>query len=365
MTSLIHTVTSADDRTRPGEAAPSGPRPDDRRRAALRSTLRGAGHLRWLAWPTYLASLWYYVSQNGLPYENDVVFCWLMGALAAAAVHSGRWLGWLYVLRDWIPVMAAVWAYSLLRGYGAHTPWPPSYRPQLAVDRFLGFGQVWTVRLQHWLYTPGHPHWYDYAVTTVYMTHFFAVFLVLAALWRRFPSRFRRLLACYLLLTFAGFATYVLYPADPPWLTAQNGHLPALTRVVQDVLNQSGLPRAGSLFENGSRYDNDVAAMPSLHSAYPMLLALFFWPLVRRPWARLLLLLYPLAMAFTLVYGAEHFVTDVLMGWLYATVVYFAVTRLFDRWEARRRPTRVVRGSTAAPTGEGAERDQRVPARAG
>ncbi|MFF7634004.1 phosphatase PAP2 family protein [Kitasatospora sp. NPDC008050] len=370
MTSPLHLVRSAADATRPapvsspstaedpaegganGASGVSGKRsgppptgwrgrlatlqerlaPVSERLAVLRYRTR---HLRLLAWPLYGFLLWRYIAANGLPYANDVVFCWLIGALVAGAVHSGYRGGWLRVLRDWLPVMGAVYVYSLLRGYGAHTPWAVHYAPQLAIDKVFGFGQVWTVRLQHWLYTPGHPHWYDYLCTTVYMSHFFAIFVVLAALWRRRHDRFTRLLAFYLALTFAGFATYILYPADPPWLVAQNGHLPQLTRVVSDVLTQSGLPRAGSIFENGSQFDNDVAAMPSLHAAYPMLLALFFWPTAGRK-LRILLAAYPLAMAFTLVYGAEHFVIDVLMGWLYAAVVVFGLGRLLDRRAAKR-----------------------------
>ncbi|AUY51252.1 phosphatase PAP2 family protein [Streptomyces sp. CB01881] len=279
--------------------------------------------LRLLAWPLYLLALVWYLRAYGLPYSNDVVFCWLIGALLAAAVHSGHGRrGFLLVLRDWVPVMAAVWAYSLLRGYGAHTPWAPHWRPQLRADELLGLGETWTVRLQHGLYTPGSPHWYDYAAVTVYMSHFFLVFVVLTVLWRRRHDRFRQLLTCYLVLTFAGFATYLLFPADPPWLTSQEGHMPALTRVVSDVLTESGLQRAGSIFENGSRFANDVAAMPSLHSAYPAMLLFFFWPMSTR-WVRALLVAYPLAMAFTLVYGAEHFIVDIFAGWAYAAAVVF------------------------------------------
>ncbi|MFE9426749.1 phosphatase PAP2 family protein [Kitasatospora sp. NPDC006697] len=325
MTSLLHSVRATTDH----------PRTAARPRGRLVAALRMGRHLRWLAWPTYFLLLWHFTDEYGLPYANDLVFCWLMGALAAACLHSGSWFGWLRVLRDWVPVMAAVWAYSLLRGYGAHTPWAVHWAPQLAFDKAAGFGQVWTVRLQHWLYTPGHPHWYDYLCTVVYMSHFFAVFVVMAVLWKRRHDRFTRLVALYFALTIAAFATYLLYPADPPWLTAQNGHLPQLTRVVSDVLTNSGMPRAGSIFENGSRFDNDVAAMPSLHASYPMLLALFFWPTAGRR-TRVLLALYPLAMAFTLVYGAEHFVIDILMGWLYTAAVYFGVTRLLERRAERR-----------------------------
>ncbi|MEU6232486.1 phosphatase PAP2 family protein [Kitasatospora sp. NPDC047058] len=305
------------------------------RRPLPGARVRALARLRLLAWPLYLLALLRYLLVYGLPYANDVVFLWLIGALLAAAVHSGHGpRGFLLVLRDWVPVMAVVWAYSLLRGYGAHTPWGPYLWPQLRADELLGFGGTWTVRLQHGLYTPGSPQWYDYAAVVVYLSHFFLVFVVLAVLWRRRHDRFRHLLTCYLALTFAGFATYLLYPAVPPWLASQQGHLPALTRVVSDVLTGSGLPRAGSVFENGSRFANDVAAMPSLHSAYPAMLLFFFWPTAGR-WLRVLLVAYPLAMAFTLVYGAEHFIVDVLAGWSYAAVVVFGVGWL----RAQRRAT--------------------------
>ncbi|MGW6918601.1 phosphatase PAP2 family protein [Kitasatospora sp. NPDC054939] len=288
------------------------------------------------AWPLYFGLFAWWVWTHGVPYTNDLVFLWLIGALLAAAVHSGGgWRSGLHVLRDWVPVMAVVWTYSLLRGYGAHTPWPPYLHPQLAFDRVLGFGETWTVRLQYALYTPGRPRLHDYLTVAVYMSHFFVVFVLLAVLWRRNHARFRRLLAYYLALTYAGFVTYILYPAVPPWLAAEEGRMPALTRVVGDVLGHLGLPTAASVFENGSRFSNDVAAMPSLHSAYPLLVTLFFWP-GAGPTARVLLAAYPLAMAFTLVYGAEHFIIDILVGWAYAVAVYFGLGRLLDRRAARR-----------------------------
>jgi hypothetical protein len=40
---------------------------------------------------------------------------------------------------------------------------------------------------------------------------------------------------------------------------------------------------------------------------------------------------YVLMMAFTLVYTAEHYVVDILLGWLLAAIVMAAV-RCFDFW---------------------------------
>ena len=61
-------------------------------------------------------------------------------------------------------------------------------------------------------------------------------------------------------------------------------------------------------------------------------------PPPRRFW-RVLLVLYPIAMAFTLVYSAEHYVTDILIGWALALVLEFTVRRL-TRARAGRARTR-------------------------
>jgi hypothetical protein len=39
------------------------------------------------------------------------------------------------------------------------------------------------------------------------------------------------------------------------------------------------------------------------------------------------------------VYTGEHYVIDILLGWLYATGVYFIGNRLLDRWDRRVKPS--------------------------
>ncbi len=86
------------------------------------------------------------------------------------------------------------------------------------------------------------------------------------------------------------------------------------------------------------QFVNKVAAVPSLHAATALLIALFFWSRTTR-W-RWLLVLYPLAMGASLVYLGEHYASDVLLGWLYAVVVFVVGNRLYDwclaRYGARR-----------------------------
>ena len=74
--------------------------------------------------------------------------------------------------------------------------------------------------------------------------------------------------------------------------------------------------------------------MPSLHSAFTALVAMFLWNRVR-PSLRWLLPLYPLAMGLTLIATGEHYFFDVLLGWMYAG----AVMAGWAWWEGRRSAT--------------------------
>ncbi len=269
----------------------------------------------------------------GLPLSHDSQLLWILYALACLSLTDPR--RWLRgALLDWLPLMAILVAYDLLRGAADGLVSAPHTMPQIDVGHFLFGGQVLSVRFQDWLYTPGHLHFWDYGMWVTYMSHFFATVVILLILWRWAYPRFRELRAMVVVLTFAGFATYVLFPATPPWLAAYDGVLPPVQRVVGEVWGQLGVPAASAVFEHGSQYVNDVAAMPSLHAAYPMLFLAFFWS---RGWRwRIGFGAYVLAMAFTLLYGGEHYALDIVVGWLYA-VATFLGTRAVRRWWTRRR----------------------------
>jgi membrane-associated phospholipid phosphatase len=78
---------------------------------------------------------------------------------------------------------------------------------------------------------------------------------------------------------------------------------------------------------------NPVAAMPSLHAAFPVLVWLIMWKIQPRwGWATIV---YPLLMDFAVVYLGEHYVIDVLAGTLYGALSYWAVWVLPDWWRKR------------------------------
>jgi membrane-associated phospholipid phosphatase len=296
----------------------------------------------------YLGALGTVIASWGLPLARDQLFFWL--GLGMAAFSISAWRSWGWMVLDWLPLFGLLAAYDYLRGAVAVAPSQAHLLPQLDADKALFGGAVPTVWLQQHLWNPAHLHAYDYAVWVVYMTHFFVIWIVAAALWRASRERFHRYALLTVTLTLAAFLTYWLYPAQPPWLAGEGAHMQAVDRIVPLVWGQLGVQTIQSVYENGS-FVNTVAAMPSLHAAYPLMLLLFFWSAGWR--IRALLGAYTLAMAFTLVYGGEHFVSDILAGWAMALAAFFAINAVSGRVRAPRlrspRPAAASRTTSPAP----------------
>jgi len=267
----------------------------------------------------------------GIPTSRPQMFA-IVG-LGLVASGSGTEGNWKRVVVDFVPFWFVLTLYDALRAQASKL-FLPHTLPQIHVDQWLFGGTVPTVALQHALYTPGVAHVWDYAAFAVYMTHFIVPFVIAGVLWKWNHDRFRRYTALFIGLTFAAYFTYLLYPATPPWLASQDANLAPTAKIIDEMWTHIGISNGASVFSATGHFANPVAAVPSLHSAYPLLIALFFWKSAGR--FRPLLLLYPLAMAFTLVYTGEHYVIDILLGWLYASTIYVGGNRLLDAWERRR-----------------------------
>jgi hypothetical protein len=278
----------------------------------------------------YLVALAVVTVSWGLPVARDQLFIWLVAGIAAFSVPA--WRGWGRLLLEWLPFFGLLAAYDYLRGAVSVTADQAHVVPQIDFDQALFGGHVPSVWLQQHLWETGQVHWYDYAAWGVYMTHFFAVWVTAAVLWRVARERFRQYAVTAVALSLSAFATYWAYPAQPPWLAGDDALIPHVDRIVPAVWGHLGVPTAQSTYEN-SGFVNTVAAMPSLHAAFPLMLLLFFWSAGR--WVRLGLGLYTLAMAFTLVYGGEHFVADIVAGWAMALAVHAVVSFVAGR-RARR-----------------------------
>ena len=290
----------------------------------------------------------------GFPTGRDVITAWVLLLLLAAC--GGEWPVWRRsVVRDWLPLIAVLFLYDLLRGaadeLGAKLADLPTLvrdaegrtdqahvLPQLRADEvlfgWLTGGEVPTVWLQDRLFVEGDVQWYDVLIVPVYMSHFLVPMALAVALWLTRYELFRRYVWTLVALTLMTLTTYALFPAAPPWLAGLNGYLPEVARVTSLTLEATGIGTIRSAVARGEAYANAVAAIPSLHSGVPAMVLLFTWQLVKVR-TRVLLVLYILAMTFTLTYGGEHYVVDAFFGWAYAAAAVYGVAWLFRRRHVR------------------------------
>jgi hypothetical protein len=288
----------------------------------------------------------------GFPTGREVITGWvLLFLFAACAGDVAVWAR--VVVRDWLPLLGVLFLYDFLRGSAEHVGAAFANLPTLQADRVnaaitakahvsepirldeaLFGGHVPTVWLQQHFHDPGVVHWWDAVAVPIYFSHFIVSLGVAVALWAVSYRLYRRYIWTLVALTLITLATYAAFPAAPPWMAGlpANDVLPEVARVVSDTLKTMGGHTVNSAVERGAAYSNRVAAMPSLHAAVPAMLMLFAWPLVGRL-ARAGLVLYALAMAVTLVYGGEHYVSDEILGWVYAAVTVLGVRWWFDRRE--------------------------------
>ncbi len=289
----------------------------------------------------YFIALGVWSAHYGIPVQRELVVAWVCGALACASLGRG-WREVLRLVRDWLPMMILLSAYDFTRGAAHSLGIGVHLHPMIAFDRFLFAGTTPTQWLQAHLNDPKVVNWIDVAFTLIYTSYFIVPFTVAGFLWARDRFEFLRFSRRVVTLFAAGLATYVAFPAAPPWMAANMGLLHGVARTTGDGWQVIG-GRTVELFDEGQATVNLVAAVPSLHSAFTLLVALFLWPRVCRP-LRPLLLLYPLAMGLTLMATGEHYFFDVLVGWIYAGIVMSAWM-----WWERPRERVTVRGQSQPP----------------
>ena len=262
-------------------------------------------------------------SRVGLPTDRVVLLGWVVAGVAVFAVTDGvRRVGRL--LADWLPLAALLLAYDATRGLADGLGVTVHVAEPAAADRWLAGGALPTAVLQqHWA-----ADWWTAFAALIYSSHFVVTPLVLGILWVRNRPRWGRYAGLVVGLSAAGLVTYVLYPAAPPWLAAKQGVIDPVRRLSGVGWEVLGLPRAGALLADSQAQVNQVAAVPSLHTAFAVLTCLVLYPVAKRAWQRAGLVAYPVAMALVLVWSGEHYVVDTLLGAVYAVGVVVLAARL-------------------------------------
>ncbi len=164
-----------------------------------------------------------------------------------------------------------------------------------------------------------------------YGTYIYAVIGAAVYLYRRDFLRMQRFAWTFLLLNLAGFITYHVYPAAPPWYFHAHGCVVDLAAHASAGPN---LARVDALmgvdyFHGFYGRSNDIfGAVPSLHVAYPTLLAIETWPYLGLA-PRVIAVAYASLMCVAAVYLDHHWVIDVLVGLAYTAALLTLVRRFF------------------------------------
>ncbi len=313
-------------------------------------------YLRYTAITVWAAVVLWRTVTDGFAFNRELVLLYISTGLIAASIGQGRRM--FYVLRDWLPFALLLIAYDLSRGAADFVGRPTLWHWQADADRWLFGGTMPTVWLQERLKLP-HPPWWEVGISTVYMSFFVLPYVIAGVLWLRDREEWKRFVKLFVGLNFAGLVIYALVPAAPPWAAARctpedvaggpsgprcmftsargvpdggvlggmesvrDGANDWIERIVTRGWGNLNLHTATALLDQGQASVNLVAAIPSLHAGMSAALAAFLWNRLHRGW-RPVLVAYPLVMAFTLVYTAEHYVIDILLGWALAAAVIYA-----------------------------------------
>ena len=285
-----------------------------------------------------------YVAVRGVPFDRLSQALIIISAAIVFAVGTEH--KWQRTLKDWLPFFGLLFAYDFTRGLadntGRHVLVDEMYHHELSwFGRFFG-GVIPSVWLQDHLFDPNHIAWWESLVALMYCSHFVVPWLLVGILYVRNRDSWVLFARRVIAISIAALITYVLVPAAPPWYASRQGLCEPLFRIVTRGWQLLGVPAAGELVSLGQGMANDVAALPSLHAGMTATISLYFWPRVRRS-VRPFLIVYMLFMLFTLVYGAEHYVIDALVGFAYAVLVEFGCRTWEKRRAAPDRSDRAVR----------------------
>lgn len=273
-----------------------------------------------LAFVLYMVAMTIFMIWQGIGITPDRYVLILI--LASLFVHKTRTF-----LMDWLPFLFILISYDFLRSLAPILNPRVHYLEMINFDKLI-FGQNPTLFLQSVLYH-GKVSFIDYFSTFFYFLHFALPLGFAFTLWLKNRYYFKKFSISLLILSYSAFFTYVLFPVAPPWLASQHGDLPGVVKILE--LSLKSFPdklHLPSIYHNFN--PNQVAAIPSLHAAYPLLILFLGVEFFGRKWWWFLT--YVLGCWFSLVYLGEHYVIDIILGGLYTIIVFLGI-----RWYTKGR----------------------------
>ena len=230
-------------------------------------------------------------------------------------------------LQSWLPLIALFFLYEFLRGLA--DDFSPFYNYTLYWVYNLEsdfFSTIPTLALQDVF----AKNWFVISFSLFFYSMFFYYsFLIAFLIWLFKKNVFIDYVFGFLFLTFLSLTIFFLIPTAPPWFVSQTKNL-GIERYLfsTDFYNNFN----GFSLWNYFLYANSLAAFPSLHVAWPAFTSLFLITYLKNKWLYLLLII-PLMISFSVILTGEHWLIDVIFGWIMAGVSIAITLKLRKRFE--------------------------------
>jgi hypothetical protein len=227
--------------------------------------------------------------------------------------------GWRDLFRQILLFCGAYWLYRLVRGMtdGRVAEAFDNARRLIGIERGLGLfvepavnawaeGSDWLIDGASWAYVNSH-----FTITTV----------TLAYIYLRRNASFYFVRNMFMVAMGIALVLYAAYPTAPPRFMPEWGFSDSVARF-------TGLTAEGS---SADALYNPFAAVPSMHVAFALMLAVPMASMTPRRWVKAIWLSYPALVSFVVVATANHWWFDAFLGALTAAVAALAAL-LFARW---------------------------------
>jgi membrane-associated phospholipid phosphatase len=221
----------------------------------------------------------------------------------------------LFVLADTL--------YETVRGIAESNATTAFTNARSIVDAEQGMGIFIERSVQAW--AMGHRVIIDFANFMYVNSHFVLTTGALVWLYLRHNNRFYFVRNMFMVAMGLALVGYLLVPTAPPRFFPELGFVDTLSYYV-NVKHDSGLV---------ALFFNPYAAVPSMHVAFSLMIAMPAMMIVRRRIAKVLWAVYPLVVSFVVIVTGNHWLFDVVAGATVAATSALVARHVLSRlWPA-------------------------------
>jgi len=237
--------------------------------------------------------------------------------------------------KDWLVFLSQILFFNFLRGaislFNTYYSLPIYSKYIIELEHLFTPDTSLAHMLQIKLTSPFSVSWLEAIMAFIYVSHFFVFFIIAFVIWLHRAPQFWRFHWAFISCAYIALVCYLLVPTVPPWMASEQHLIPPVRNILQSILSIKfdGLVK---IFDT-----NPVAAMPSLHVAFP---SICFFTLtyhfgLKRSWP---FSLYLMAIIFSTLLLGAHYVGDLIAGFLLALFCFYIC---FYKLNAREYSTKV------------------------